>query len=122
MKTAPIFQLCAASNELTVLIGNNPVRLFLFGLAPQNPQTPYVVWQLISGSPENYLSGRPDTEGHTLQIDVYASSAAQSRQIAGLVESTIENDCYITRYGGEEKDEETMLYRSSFDVDWLIER
>lgn len=122
MKTAPIFQLCSAQPALTALIGTSPVRLFLFGLAPQNPQLPYVVWQMISGAPENYLAGRPDTEGHTLQIDVYANSAEEVRQVAGLVESTIETECYVTRYGGEERDDETMLYRSTLDVDWIIER
>lgn len=118
MNTPPIFMLCAADPGVTALLGTNPVRLFMFGMAPQNIQKPYGVWQVISGSPESYLAGRPDTEQHTLQVDVYADSAAQSRAALAAIEHAIELSCYVTRYGGESRDTETKSYRSSMDVDW----
>lgn len=118
MNTPPIFMLCAADPGVTALLGTNPVRVFMFGMAPQNVQKPYAVWQVVSGSPENYLAGRPDTERHALQIDVYADSASVARSALSAIEHAIELDCYITRYGGESRDPETMNYRSSMDVDW----
>lgn len=51
---APIFKACAASQAVTDLIGSNPVRLYPFGLQDDNVVYPYVVWQNINGSPENY--------------------------------------------------------------------
>lgn len=122
MKYPPIFQICAADAAVTALIGAAPVRLFMFGLAPQKVQLPYVVWQLVGGGPENYLAGRPVEEDHALQIDVYAGTASAARQIAAAIEHAIETHCYITRYGGESRDPETMNYRSTFDVDWIVKR
>lgn len=118
MNTAPIFTCCASDSGVTALLGTDPLRIFMYGLAPQKIQKPYAVWQVIGGSPENYLSGRPDTERHALQIDVYADSASQARAALGSIEHAIELSCYVTRYGGESRDAETKSYRSSMDVDW----
>ena len=60
---------------VTNLLGTNPVRFFMFGLAPDDVQYPYAVWQVVSGSPENYLNNRPQIENHVIQIDVYSNSA-----------------------------------------------
>lgn len=118
MNTPPIFMLSAADPGVTALLGIDPVRLFMFGMAPQSVKKPYAVWQVIGGSPENYLAGRPDTEQHTLQVDVYADTAAQARAALAAIERAIELDCYVTRYGGESRDTETKNYRSSMDVSW----
>lgn len=118
MSTPPIFRQCAAASGVTALLGTSPVRLFLFGEAPEGVQKPYAVWQLIGGDPLNYLAGRPDTEQHTLQIDVYADSAAAARAALAAIEHAIELNCHVTRYGGESRDPETQNYRSSMDVDW----
>lgn len=118
MNTPPIFALCADSSAVTALLGASPVRVFMFGLAPPKVQKPYAVWQVIGGSPESYLAGRPDTERHALQIDVYSDSAAQARAAMAAIETAIELSCYVTRYGGESRDTETKNYRSSMDVDW----
>lgn len=122
MKYPPIFEICAADASVTALIGAATVRLFMFGLAPQGVQLPYAVWQLVGGGPENYLAGRPVTEDHAIQIDVYAASASVARQVAAAIEHAIETHCHITRYGGESRDPETMNYRSTFDVDWIVQR
>lgn len=118
MNTPPIFTLCAADPAVTALLGVSPVRVFMFGMAPQNVQKPYAVWQVVSGAPENYLAGRPDTEQHIIQIDVYADSASQSRAALAAIERAIELESYVTRYGGEDRDSETLNYRSSMDVSW----
>lgn len=119
MNTPPIFMLCAADPGVTALLGAPPaVRVFMFGMAPQNVQKPYAVWQVVSGAPENYLAGRPDTDQHTIQIDVYADSASQSRAALAAIERAIELQSYVTRYGGESRDTETKNYRSSMDVSW----
>lgn len=118
MNTPPIFRLCAASAAVKAQLGTGPVRVFPFGEAPEDVQKPYAVWQLAGGDPQNYLAGRPDTERHALQIDVYADSAAQARAALAAIEQAIELDCYVTRYGGEDRDPETQNYRSSMDVEW----
>lgn len=123
MNTAPIFQITSADAELSLLLDSDGIfRLFMFGMAPQNVERPYAVWQLISGSPQNYISGRPDTEAHTLQIDVYAKTASEARTVLGSLERALEVHCHVRRYNGESRDTETKDYRASMDVDWITYR
>ncbi|MCO5364807.1 DUF3168 domain-containing protein [Pseudomonas alliivorans] len=122
MPAAPIFAVCAADPGVTALLGIEPTRLYPFGEAPEGVAKPYAVWQVITGSPENYLAGRPDIDGLTLQVDVYAVSAGGARSVAEAISQAIELRAHVVRWGGENKDPETKLYRSSFDIDWLVPR
>lgn len=122
MMIAPIFKVCAASQAVTALIGESPVRLYPFGLQDDNVVYPYVVWQNISGSPENYLDKRPDADSYTLQVDVYADTVVSATSVATALRDAIEPHAYITRLGGQSRDPETKRYRYSFDVDWIVLR
>jgi hypothetical protein len=119
---APIFAVCAADAGVTALLGASLTRLYPFGEAPEGVAKPYAVWQLVTGSPENYLAGRPDMDGYTLQVDVYAATGSSARAVAEAISHAIELQAYVTRWSGETKDTETKLYRSSFDIDWLVPR
>ncbi|WP_455913794.1 tail completion protein gp17 [Pseudomonas syringae] len=122
MKYPPIFQVATADPAVRALIGESPVRFFLFGMAPEKPAGTYCVWQVINGSPDNYLAGRPDVEAYGLQVDVYATTAAGARAAGQAIEYAIELAARVTSYNGETRDTETMLYRYSFDVDWIVQR
>ncbi|KTB82991.1 DUF3168 domain-containing protein [Pseudomonas sp. SZ57] len=122
MSYAPIFAVCAADAGVTELLGVSPTRLYPFDDAPEGVAKPYAVWQLITGSPENYLAGRPDADSFTLQVDVYAATGSDARAVTAAISNAIELQAYVVRWGGESKDAETKLYRSSFDVDWIVLR
>lgn len=124
MNTPPIFQVCRNDPAVHDALwwetapDGPELKLYMFGMAPESVQKPYAVWQVVGGSPESYLAGRPDAESHSLQIDVYADSASVARSVLAAIEHAIELNCYVTRYGGESRDPETKSYRSSMDVDW----
>lgn len=121
--SAPIFETCSRDPVVTGLLGTGAdMRLYSFGEAPDKVARPYVVWQVINGNPENYLAGRPDTDGFTLQVDVYASTGTSARQVRAALRNTIELQAYIARWGREERDSTTKNYRVSFDVDWMVPR
>ena len=122
MPAAPIFSVCAADAGVRALLGVNPHRLYPFGEAPEGVVKPYAVWQLVTGSPENYLAGRPDIDGFTLQVDVYAVTATSARTVTDAIARAIELRANVVRWNGENKDTATNLYRSSFDIDWLVPR
>ncbi|MEJ8867252.1 tail completion protein gp17 [Pseudomonas jessenii] len=122
MKYPPIFQVATGEPAVTALLGANPTRLYLFGLAPDNPAGTYCVWQVINGNPDNYLAGRPDVESHELQVDVYAATASEARAAGQALEYAIELSASISSYNGENKDPETGRYRYSFSVDWIVRR
>jgi len=117
----PIYEVCAADSGVQAALGT-PVRLYPFGEAPQGVALPYAVWQTLGGSPENFLKQRPDIDQFTLQVDVYATSATAARDVARALRNTIEPVAYITRWNGEDRDQETKNYRVSFDVDWWVQR
>lgn len=120
--TPPIFQICAAAPAVTALLGTAPTRLFPFGEAPQGVALPYAVWQTISGLPENYLGQTPDIDSYTIQIDVYANTVAQARNVAEALRDAIELNAHVTRWGGDGTDPDTGHKRYSFDVDWFVHR
>jgi hypothetical protein len=122
MKYPPIFQVATGDPAVTALLGTNPTRLYLFGLAPDNPAGTYCVWQVINGNPDNYLAGRPDVESHELQVDVYAATASEARAAGQALEYAIELSASISSYNGENKDPETGRYRYSFSVNWIVRR
>ena len=120
--TPPIFTVCSADAGVTALLGRSPVRLYPFGEAPQDTAKPYAAWQMIAGNPDNYLAGRPDVDGYTLQVDVYAPTAAAVRNIAQALRNAIELNAHVVRWSGESRDAATKVYRYSFDVHWIVQR
>lgn len=118
----PIFVASTLSPAVTALLGTDPTRFYPFGEAPSGTALPYAVWQVISGSPENYLAGRPDMDGWTLQIDVYADTGSSASDAARAIRDAIELKAHIVRWGQQERDRETNRFRISFDVEWLDPR
>lgn len=120
---APIFSVCKASAAVNALLTSaNVTRIYLFGEVPEGVIKPYVVWNTLTGSPENYLSGASDVDEFDLQIDVFADAATAARNTAKAVMDAIEPYAYVTRYGGEGRDPATKLSRYSFDVSWTVTR
>ncbi|MBY5942769.1 DUF3168 domain-containing protein [Halomonas sp. DP5N14-9] len=118
----PIFTVCASDPEVTALLGTSPTRLYPWGEAPQGVPTPYAVWQVVTGAPENYLGSRPDIDGFTIQVDVYADTGSAATDVAEAIRDAIEDKAYVVRWGGQETDPDTGRRRISFDVDWLVPR
>lgn len=116
------FQLVAAEAAITTIIGLNPVRCYPAGRAPQGSDKPYVVWQVITGLPENYLNQTPDIDSLTTQIDVYAETLSQARLLTSLIRDLVEQHAHIVAWRGEDTDAETLLWRISFDADWFVNR
>ncbi len=122
----PIFQTVSSAAGVTALIGASPTRCYPFDLAPQ-PGTdfyavPYVVWQIVTGVPENYLSNPPDIDRYTIQFDIYGRTSAEVRAVTDVIRDAIEQKAHIVRWGDESIDRDTGLARYSFDADWHVSR
>ena len=125
---APILGIVSQSTAVKALLGtgglNDPLRLYPFGLAPQESARiyPYAVWQNVSGFPENFISGRPTEDHYTVQVDVYGKSAAAVRAVSLALNNALELQAYVVRFGDEDRDEATKNYHYSFDVDFINTR
>lgn len=119
---APIFSVCAASQAVKDLLGTNPVRFYPFGMQDDNIVYPYAVWQNIDGYPENYLNQRPDADRYSLQIDIYGNTDVDVMAVARALRDAIEGKAYITRWGEQSRNDSTLKYHYSFDVDMIALR
>jgi len=120
---APIYLVAKQSAQVLALLGSPEPRFYPFGENDDQPRVyPYAVFQVVGGSPDNFLAGRPDTDGVALQLDVYAKTAADAEAVAEALRQAIELDCYITAWRGTSRDLTTRSYRVSFDCDWLVPR
>lgn len=123
MMAPPVFATVANDTGVQSLLGADPVRLWPFGEAGvPSPVLPYAIWQLIGGNPENYLGTLPDIDYFPIQIDVYALTASQAREVALVLRSAIEPFAHVTGYNGEFREVDTRNYRYSFNVDWFVNR
>ena len=123
--TAPIFELLNASDEVKAFLQTgNKLRAYEFGLAPDAPQKPYLVWQDISGIPQNHLDCPANTDHITIQIDIYTLEPLQLRNIREAVRKALEldNSCTVTDLRGNEREPITKLYRTGFDSNWFVDR
>lgn len=118
----PIQALVTAYAPAVALLGNNPVRFYSFGAAPEGETRPYAVWQIANGTPENYINDRPDIDDMGIQVDVYATTMVEAVAVAEKIRDAIEGDSHITLWRGMGKDEATKLYRFLFISDWLTPR
>ena len=124
--TAPIFVLLEASDEVKKFLkkGNESLRAYEFGLAKDKPTTPYLVWQDISGDPQNNLDCPAKTDHITIQIDIYTTNPTQLSLIKEAARKALEvdNSCTVTSLRGNEREPETKLYRTGFDSNWFVDR
>lgn len=111
-----------ATAAVTTLLGANPLRVYGFGRARQNEPLPYVVFQIATGQPENYLGQAPDIDSMTMQFDVYATTSDGALNVAEALRDALEPIAYVTAWRGDSRDPDTQHYRYSFDVDFLTSR
>lgn len=118
----PFYTVCKADPQVQALLGGAEPRVYPFGEAPQDVAKPYVVYQWIGGNPFNMLNCRPDADSVTLQVDAYGLTPQSSTEAAKAIRNAVELHSYLTSYRGNMRDDETKLYRTSFDLDWLVKR
>lgn len=121
MITPNIYKELFDNAEVNAFVSN---RIYNFGDAgnSEDIQKPYIVYQYISGVPENYLDKQAEVFTYTIQFDVYSSSSREAEQIASKVLDVLEKKCYINNVRGGSVDFETRDNVFSFDVDWIHHR
>jgi len=118
----PFFVVCKADPTVQALLGGALPRIYPFGAAPQDVVKPYVVYQSAGGFPFNMLNCRPDADSQDLQVDVYGLTTQSTVTVAKAIRYAVETNCNITSYRGTTREEDTKLYRTGFDLTWLVDR
>lgn len=123
----PIFQTLKSATDVKAIVGTNPPRIYRHGSAPQRPDglpfdQPYITWFLLSGVPENQLSGTPPVDRMTVQIDCWHQTDAGIEVLATAVRDAVEPFAHMTSMPVNEREVETKLYRIAMEFDWFNDR
>ena len=117
----PIFSVCKASQAVIDVLGGPLPRLYPFGEAPAGVEKPYAVYQMVSGAPLNTLTV-PESDQIGIQIDVFGRTQAEATKAFIALRNAVQTKGYVTGYNANEREDETNLWRLSFDVDWIVDR
>lgn len=104
--------LLAASAGLVAIVGAKIYRT----QADETVAAPYVVWSIISGSPENNLSDLPEVDEGRIQVDCYSLSQSEARRMCDYCVTAIESSFHIIFGPVESREDDTKLWRWSFDL------
>lgn len=120
----PIYPVCLAYGPLRAVLDDaaGELKLYPFGLAPDEPGYPYATWQTIGGEPSNTLACRPDSDKWSIQVNVWGMESADVRAVVEQIRDAIEGVSYIVRWGNQSRDAETLAFGYDFDVDWFTHR
>lgn len=78
-----LYELLTQDPTINGIVGTNVWRRN----APQDTQPPYIIWNVLSGLPNNYMAEPPGIDNAVVQIDIYTDENAEI-QMETLVERT----------------------------------
>ena len=103
------------------IIGTPP-RAYRHADASQDATKPYVTWSIVSGIPDNQLSGLPPSDRYTIQVDCWHQTDAGVESLATAVRDAIEPFGHLTSIPINNRETETRLYRIGLQFDILQAR
>ena len=118
----PVFVALKASTAVKNIVGQNPPRIYRHGSAPQDTAKPYITWQMITGTPENQLSGLQPTDRVTVQVNCWHQTDTGIELLADAARDAIEPFAHCTSMPVDQQEPDTKLYWIALQFDWFVDR
>lgn len=83
---------------------------------------PYIVWRLLSAVPEPTTHRRAPADRCSISVDVFASDEAERETLTRAARLALEPHGPILNIQSLGKEQDTRLWRMTFDMDWYINR
>ena len=118
----PVFQSLNVP-AIRAFVGTPP-RIYQ-SVAPQNTPRPYIVWQVVGGSPVNNLSDDPDMDDSRVRVWCYcdeSAGTAAARNLALAVRAALEAVTHVTFGPIDNHEVETSLYVWIMDAEFWEDR
>lgn len=115
-------------NIYSILRSNSTVsstvstRIYRHGAAPQDVVKPYITWFVVFGMPELQISGTPDSDMDTIQVDIWSESDQGVETLAYAARTAFDNAGHAARIIQNLREADTRLYRISLEVDIIQSR
>jgi hypothetical protein len=97
-------------------------RIYRHGSAPQAVVVPYLTWFLVTGTPEDQLSGAPCSDVDTIQIDVWHNTDTGVEALAYAVRDALDVAGHSNRFVVNTRETDTKIYRIAVQVDVIRSR
>lgn len=119
-----LFEILNENNNVKVLLGANPLRVFPWGEAPHSEKLlkPYATYGVYSGIPENFLGETPDIDNHGTQVDIYSTSGKNCENCFIAIRDAIEPYAHMTNFSLPIRDPATQLYSARLEFDFWESR
>lgn len=114
-----IYQTLRANATVLSTVGT---RIYRHGSAPQAVTVPYVTWFLVTGTPEDQLSGKPCNDVDTIQIDVWHNTDTGVEALAFAVRDSLDEAGHSNRFVVNTRETDTKIYRIAIQVDIIRPR
>lgn len=118
-----VYRIITEDSSALAIVGQ---RVYRHGAAPQKVTAPYVTWSVVSGEPENDMSGSPRTDRFEVQVDCWSdndgSGDAGVEALATAVRAALETAGHMTRYSANDRDFDTQRFRISMDFTLFVHR
>ena len=83
---------------------------------------PYIVWRLLTATPELTTHRRAPADRCSISVDVFARDEAEREALTAAARNALEPHGHILTIQSLGQDAETRLWRMTFDMDWFIAR
>jgi hypothetical protein len=103
----PVYALLSAPGSNTSAIVAD--RIYK-GRAPQGATKPYVVWQVVGGHAEGYVSGRPGMDEFRVQLNAWSKDQDEAETLAAALVADLELDGYQDGVPVDVYEEATKLF------------
>ena len=115
---APVYTTLSSASGVTAIVSDRIYRT----QAKQDTARPYIVWSVVSATPENTLADRPEIDESRIQVDCYSESQSQARALSDAAQYAIEGVANVVMGPLEFYEPDTMLYRFTFDAVFFTAR
>lgn len=105
---------CVKGNEVEYRIFDSEADL--------ETKPPYIVFQIVSGTPYHGIDCPGDTDKVMFQVMIYDTDQLKAMQLREQVRQVLENDCIINNSQINLKDPVTKLHGRGFDANWILVR
>lgn len=97
-------------------------RIYGQGHRPDSPTYPYIGYQSVSASSQNYLSEPPEMDNDRVQIDIWTRDRTEALNLAAAVRTELDKHGHQLVKIGPTQDPETKSYRVQFDYSFWANR
>jgi hypothetical protein len=115
---------------IQALVGSSPARIYRHGSAPQGAAVPYITWFEVAGQPYDQISGAPDSDFDTVQIDCWAGNGdpttndgdVQVETLALAVRNALDAAGFSNRMVVNQRDPDTKRFHIGIEADFITSR